>query len=448
MLIDFEVGNFLSFKDPVRLSMLAATPYKEYLEANTIEAGGLRLLKSAAIYGANASGKSNLIAAMRFMRYFVLSSSKDTQVEDAIPVNPFLLDAVTENAPSRFEIQFIQNGIRYRYGFEADAKAVRKEWLLRATKTRETILFLREDDGIDVRKEFEEGSGLETKTRDNALFLSVVAQFNGSISAKILRWFADFQVMHGLRDTELERYTIQCLQDASKRTQLIRLIQGADVGITNLVVTEATYGIADETLERLPAALVSELQVQRQLKISAVHQKFSKGEADGLVTFDFNKMESEGTKKFLLMAAPLLDSLNNCYVVAIDELDPKLHPLLTKAIVGLFNSAERNPKGAQLILTTHDTNLLEYGKLRRDQIWFTEKDHLAATALYSLAEFKLPDGTKVRNDAALETNYIRGHYSAIPYLGNFNNLLKGARHGETGVGTRCGRQGVSAKPTL
>ncbi|MGI5870332.1 MAG: AAA family ATPase [Kiritimatiellia bacterium] len=430
MLIDFEVGNYLSFKDPVRLSMIAVPSYKEHLEANTIETEYLRLLKSAAIYGANASGKSNLIAALKFMRRFVLSSSKDTQVKDEIPVTPFLLDTGTESAPSHFEIDFIQNGTRYCYGFDVDRKAVRKEWLFRVGKTKGTILFLREDDGIDVREEFREGAGLEERTRDNALFLSVVAQFNGKISAELLKWFADFGTMHGLNDQALGPYTAECLQDADKRTQLIRLIKNADVGITDLVVNEVPFDVDDEMLKFLLPDLTKELRSKMELKISTVHQKYHQGEAVGLIPFDFDKTESAGTKKFLHMAAPLLDCLDNGYVVAIDELDAKLHPLLTKAIVGLFNSQKQNPKGAQLIFVTHDTNLLEHGKLRRDQIWFTEKDRLAATALYSLAEFKLPNGSKIRKDAALEANYIRGRYGAIPYLGDFGNLLKEANHGE------------------
>lgn len=431
MLIDFEVGNYLSFKDPVRLSMVAVNAYKEHLEDNTFELGDFRLLKSAAVYGANASGKSNLLAAMIFMRRFVLSSSKETQVEDEIPVTPFLLDTATENAPSRFEITFIQSGVRYRYGFEADRRAVRKEWLLRAEKTKETPLFLREDDGIEVAESFKEGTGLEEKTRDNALFLSVVAQFNGKISADVLKWFNDFQVMHGLSDHEFEPYTALCLQDVAKHEQLVRLIQGADVSISDLVVNEVPFDTDDRVLKYLPAELKKKLQGQIQLKISAVHKKFRGGDFDSLVPFKLNETESAGTKKFLRMAAPILDCLDKGYVVAIDELDAKLHPLLTKAIVGMFNSVATNPKGAQLIFATHDTMLLEKGKLRRDQIWFTEKDRLAATTLYSLAEFKLPDGTKVRNDADIAANYIRGRYGAIPYLGNFETLLKETDHGET-----------------
>ncbi len=433
MLIDFEVGNYLSFKDPVRLSMVAVNAYKEQLDDNTFEAGSddTRLLKSAAIYGANASGKSNLIAAMVFMRRFVLSSSKETQVEDDIPVKPFLLDTATENAPSRFEITLIQNGARYRYGFEADSKAVRKEWLLRTEKTKETTLFLREDDGIDVRKTFKEGSGLEDKTRDNALFLSVVAQFNGETAGHILKWFNDFRTIHGLNDQMFDAYTARCIQDVTKHDQLVRFVRNADVGISELSVNEAPTSADEGYLKFFTPEMQNKLRNQTSLKISAIHQRFRDGEPDILIPFPFNERESEGTKKFLRMAAPLLDCLDNGYVVAIDELDAKLHPLLTKAIVGMFNSTVTNPKGAQLIFVTHDTMLLEKGKLRRDQIWFTEKDRLAATTLYSLAEFKLPDGSKVRNDADLAANYIRGRYGAIPYLGHFETLLKETDHGET-----------------
>jgi AAA15 family ATPase/GTPase len=433
MLIEFEVGNYLSFKTPVQLSMLAANPYKEYLEENTFEAvsGGLRLLKSAAIYGANASGKSNLIAAMNFMRRFVLSSSKDTQVEDEIPVKPFLLDTATENAPSHFEIIIIQDGIRYRYGFEADRKAIRKEWLLRTEKNKETPLFLREDDGIEVCNPFKEGIGLEEKTRDNALFLSVVAQFNGETAGRILKWFTGFRTIYGLEDKNLEKYTARCLLDPSKHDQLVRLTRDADFGITDLGVTESTVNPDEKSLQLFIPGFQKESRGQISLEIKAIHQKYRDGEPDILVPFPLNERESEGTKKFLRMAAPLLDCLSNSYVVAIDELDAKLHPLLTKAIVGLFNSTVTNPNGAQMIFVTHDTNLLEHGKLRRDQIWFTEKDRLAATALYSLAEFKLPDGAKVRKDADLETNYIHGRYGAIPYLGNFETLLKETDHGKT-----------------
>jgi AAA15 family ATPase/GTPase len=421
MLIDFEVGNYLSFKDPVRLSMVAATPIKEFLDKNTFEAGRLRLLRSAVIYGANASGKSNLLAALHFMGWFVLNSSKEMQVDEEIRATPFKLDAKSEKNPSHFEIRFLLNDVCYRYGFEVDRVAVKKEWLFRAEKVKEEALFLREGDGIEVAGDFSEGNGLEEKTRNNALFLSVAAQFNGQISGDILRGFKGLRTLHGLQDQRYERYTANLLQDESMRNRLVEFIRRADVGIEDLIVSELTL---DEDVKGVPEELRPKIRGPKQFKMTTVHRKFRDGVAEGVANLDFSTEESEGTKKFFRIAGPVLDCLRNGYVVAVDELDAKLHPLLTKAIVHLFNSAESNPKNAQLIFVTHDTNLLHYGKLRRDQVWFTEKNEQVSTSLYSLAEFKLPEGVKVRNDAAFEKNYIEGRYGAVPFLGNFGDLFK------------------------
>jgi hypothetical protein len=421
MLIDFEVGNYLSFRDPVRLSMVAATPIKEFLNENTFQAGRFHLLRSAVIYGANASGKSNLLAALQFMGWLILNSSKEMQVDEEIRVVPFKLDAESEKNPSHFEVCFLLNEVRYRYGFEVDRIAVKKEWLFRAEKVKEEALFLREGNGIEVTGDFPEGNGLEEKTRDNALFLSVAAQFNGKISGDILREFKGIKTLYGLQDQRYERYTAGLLLDESMRNLLVEFIRTADVGIEDLVVNELPF---DEDLKGVPDEVRSKIRMPRQLKMATVHRKFRDGVAEGLVNLDFATEESEGTKKFFRIAGPVLDCLRNGYVVAVDELDAKLHPLLTKAIVHLFNSAESNPKNAQLIFVTHDTNLLHYGKLRRDQVWFTEKNEQASTTLYSLAEFKLAEGGKVRNDAAFEKNYIEGRYGAIPFLGNFGDLFK------------------------
>jgi uncharacterized protein len=434
MLIDFEVGNYLSFKAPVRLSMVAANPIKEYLEENTFEAGRHRLLRSAVVYGANASGKSNLLAAMSFMKWFILNSSKDMQAQEEIKVTPFNLDAATEKAASHFEICFLVDDRRFRYGFEVDRKAVQREWLFCAEKIKEEPLFLRDGEDIDVSDDFAEGKGLEKNTRMNALFLSVVAQLNGQVAGKIMKWFWGFRALHGLRDERYGVYSAQALQDDELRPMLTELIRRADVGIEDMIVNE----IADEE-ELFPGAgsgLGSgDLPTRKPLRpksprISAVHPKFRDGVKEGSVNLDFSTEESAGTRKLFNIAGPLLDCLRKGYVVGIDELDAKLHPLLTKAIVHLFNSSESNPRNAQLVFATHDTNLLTDGNLRRDQIWFTEKTQQAATDLYSLAEFKLPDGTKVRNDAAVEKNYIQGRYGAIPFLGDLGAILK-----EVGNGT-------------
>jgi uncharacterized protein len=421
MLIEFEVGNYLSFKKPVRLSMLAANPIKDYLNENTFEAGRYRLLKGAVIYGANASGKSNLLDAMAFMCWFVQVSSKATQVDEKIQVRPFKLDTTTENAPSHFQICFLQNGQHYRYGFEADNKAIRKEWLFHK-KTREVALFLREDDSIDVHKDFSEGKGLEERTRENALFLSVVAQFNGEIAGNILKWFKGVVPIHGLMDNYYEEFTARLNQNKVEWSSLMEFMRRADVGIEDMSVNELSFD--DESSKPQPKELRRKEPKTKKYIISSVHQKFHDGIKKGQVIFDFSTEESEGTKKFFRIAGPILESLKNGYVVIIDELDAKLHPLLTKAIVRLFNSAASNPKNAQLVFVTHDTNLLNDGKFRRDQIWFTEKNQQEASDLYSLAEIKLPKGTKVRKDEALEKNYIKGRYGAIPFIGDLAALFK------------------------
>jgi AAA15 family ATPase/GTPase len=427
MLIEFEVGNYLSFNAPVRLSMVAANPIKEYLEENTFQAGRHRLLKSAVVYGANASGKSNLLAAMAFMRTFVLNSSKEMQVEEEIRVMPFKLEVSTKDKPSHFEVCFLWSGFRYRYGFQVDRKRVRREWLFRTEKVKEDTLFLREDDGIDVREGFREGKGLEDKTRDNALFLSVAAQFNGTIAGDVVKWFINFRSLHGLRDQTYERYSTELLQKEEMRPLLVEFIRRADVGIEDLIVNEVL--IREDDLKDVPDETRQRLMKQRQFKIATVHKSFRDGVEEGITHLDFASEESEGTKKFFRIAGPILDCLKNGYIVAVDELDAKLHPHLTRAIARLFNSPVSNPKNAQLIFATHDTNLLHYGNLRRDQVWFVEKTNQSASSLYSLAEFKSVRGTKVRNDAALEKNYIQGRFGAIPYLGDFSTLLKEAGDG-------------------
>lgn len=193
MLIEFTVGNFRSFKDRVTFSMVAAnlkSQDKTVDENNTFEVNDkLRLLKSAAIYGANASGKSNLAKAMQFMRLLVVNSSKDSQADDPIPVELFRLSDTTMREPSFFQIVFIQQDIQYRYGFEVTGERVTSEWLFAYGTTKEANLFQRDLDEIRLSAtKFKEGKGLEDKTRKNALFLSVVAQFNGNISRSLLAW--------------------------------------------------------------------------------------------------------------------------------------------------------------------------------------------------------------------------------------------------------------------
>lgn len=428
MLVEFQVENYLSYRDANTLSMVASGQVSEHSETNVISTGRIPILKSAVIYGANASGKSNLLSAMANMRWFVINSSRETQADEPIDVSPFKLDTATENAPSRFEVTFIMKGIRYRYGYQANSKGVVAEWLFEAKKDNEKPLFLREGDGIDVRIGFSEGKGLESKTRDNSLFISVVANFNGELAVNIIKWFRKLTVAHGLHEHNYEDIATLMVQNDTQRKSLVELIRKADLGIEDITLSEEDLLFPKIKLHgEFTREMAKDHLKGKRTIIQTSHTKYSSGTPIGIVSMKLDKEESEGTRKFFKLAGPILESLNKGSILVADELEAKLHPLLTRMIVRLFHSEATNPNGAQLIFATHDTNLLEYVKFRRDQIWFTEKDQQQATDLYSLAEIKISreDGLdkKVRKDARYEKDYFKGKYGAIPYLGDFEQLL-------------------------
>lgn len=414
MLIQFSVGNFKSFKNIVTFSLLA-TSRKEHEENTFVAKDKLRLLKNAVIYGANASGKTNLIQAMRFMRFFVLFSTKD--VTDKIKVTRFKLSTETENQPSTFEIIFLHEGIRYRYGFQADREKIHREWLFYVPKRKETRLFLREGNDFTIGTHFKEGKGLKDKTRQNALFLSVVAQFNGPLSTKVFQWFRKFKVLTALTDTSYLDFTLKKLQDPEFKNEIMKFTKFADLGIEDVGLEETKMKIED-----LPEEIKSKLKSDDELidvSVNAFHKKYdTENKAVGLEKFDFALEESAGTKKFFAISAPILDTLKKGNVLVIDELDSKLHPILIKFLIELYNSRENNPNNAQLVFVSHNTNLFNRTIFRRDQIWLTEKNSYGATDLYSLVEYK------VRNDASFEKDYMAGKYGAIPLIREANSLFK------------------------
>ncbi|WP_448265910.1 AAA family ATPase [Nostoc sp. DSM 114159] len=424
MLIEFSVGNYRSFKEQVTFSMVAANLVakdKKLDENNVFEIDKeLKLLKSAAIYGANASGKSNLATALGFMRWFMINSSKNTQSTEKIDIERFKLSTETEAQPSFFEIVFLMNGKRYRYGFEATIEKVVSEWLFYVPKLKETKLFERKLDKISVSKTYK-ADGIQQKTRQNALFLSVSAQFNVQIAQEILDWLTNkVGLISTLNDRGYRGYTVSCLIDNENKDEIFQLLKKLDLGFSDIKVEESEI-----TTDSLPKELPDELKnlILKNLEgklssVQTIHQKFDdKGNPVSTEIFNLDEQESEGTKKVFALAGPLVDTLKNGKVLIIDEFDARIHPLISRAIVELFNSNVTNPNNAQLIFMTHDTNLLNNKLFRRDQIWFTEKNRYGATDLYSLAEYN------VSNDASFESDYIQGRYGAIPYIGNLNHLI-------------------------
>ena len=406
MLIEFTVGNYRSFKEPVTLSMVAANLVSQdkSVDQNNVFAVDekLSLLKSAAIYGANASGKSNLAKALSFMVWFMVNSSRETQSTDAIDVEPFLLSTETESQPSFFELVFLMEGQKYRYGFEATSERVVAEWLYTVPKSRETNLFDRDLTHIKSSKVLQ-ASGIEPRTRPNALFLSVCAQFNVAIVEKILAWLTkNLQVTSGFDNGAYLNRTISKLKSDLYQEKIIQLIKNLDLSITDIKVI--THGIDERygSKEDFP---------QEFTLVNTIHKKFNKeNNYSANINLLLQFHESEGTRKIFALAGTLIDVLEEGNILVIDELDARLHPLITRSIIELFHKPKSNPNNAQLIFMTHDTNLLSNKIFRRDQIWFTEKDRYGATALYSLAEYN------IRNDASYESDYIKGKYGAVPYI--------------------------------
>ncbi|MBK1990493.1 ATP-binding protein [Sphaerospermopsis aphanizomenoides BCCUSP55] len=431
MLIEFSIGNYRSFKDKVTFSMVAANivAKEKELDENNVFAvdDELKLLKSAAIYGANASGKSNLAKAIKFMKWFMINSSKETQSTEKIGVEPFKLSTETETEPSFFEIVFILDDKKYRYGFEATQESVVSEWLFYVPKTRETRLFERVYDGKTDKMEYLsktfKGEGIHPKTRRNALFISVAAQFNVAIADQILNWLTNkLNIVSGLEDNIFLDYTVNCLaSNHVHRQEIIQLIKKLDLGIREIRLKETeltTYALRNITDEIKKLNFKMHADKKKVFSIHTSHQKFNaEGNSISMELFDLEAQESEGTKKIVAISGLLVDTLKNGKVVIFDEFDARLHPLISKAIVELFNSNDTNYNHAQLIFMTHDTNLLSNKLFRRDQIWFTEKNKYGATDLYSLVEYK------IRNDASFESDYIKGKYGAIPFIGNLSQIM-------------------------
>jgi uncharacterized protein len=423
MLIEFSVGNYRSFKEKVTFSMVAANLVSQdkNLDINNVFAidKELSLIKSAAIYGANASGKSNLAKALQFMKWFMVNSSKETQSTEAIGVEKFRLSTETDDQPSFFEIVFLLDGQQHRYGFTADREKVRSEWLYYVPKTRETKLFDRQEDKFDIAKVLK-ADGIASKTRSNALFLSVSAQFNVSKSDSVLHWLIfHLNFISGLDDTKFLNDTIQNLFRTDIYDEAIKLIDRFDLSITGVrqkpthadITLQDAINSGKDRKEILDIMRESFHVLMSNRTIETIHQKFnSDREVVSSESFDLSVDESAGTQKLFALVSFLVDTLKYGQVLIIDEFDARLHPLMSRSIVELFNSNQTNPHNAQLIFMTHDTNLLSNKIFRRDQIWFTEKDRYGATALYSLAEYK------VRNDDSFESDYIKGKYGAIPYI--------------------------------
>ncbi|MEE8429188.1 MAG: ATP-binding protein [Gammaproteobacteria bacterium] len=421
MLIEFSVSNFRSIRDTQTLSLVASTDKKLHNE-NTFDPGAKsapRLLRSAAVFGPNAGGKSNLAQAMHFMRTFVQESATGRRQDEPISVTPFRLESACETRPSEFEMIFVTDGVRYQYGFSVDRKRVVEEWLLAYPAAKAQRWFERTYNPESGDYDWYFGPSLkrpvkvlQQATRTNALFLSTAIQLNNEQLRPVFNWFTQRLVViraHGELPETFRGFTAHQCQDKESREKILKFLKVADLGIDGLQVESHTFSEDDLPSDIEPEVrerMTKELLGKELMNLNFLHTQSDTGED---VAFDFGE-ESDGTQKLFSLAGPWIDVLERGMVLVMDELDIRLHPLLTRFLIGLLHSDDTNPHNAQLVFTSHDTTLMEGDLLRRDQMWFVEKDQFRATRLFPLSDFR------PRKHEAIQRGYLRGRYGALPYV--------------------------------
>jgi len=410
MLIEFRFKNFKSFQDEQVLSMVAGSDKSLLDNVITDKALGKRkLVRSAVLYGANASGKSNLVDALDFVQSFVEGSAERKQGAE-IPVHLFRLDKTDDESPAEFEISFIHQGVRYQYGFSVDRKRVHEEWLIAYPKGLPQKWFERPVLG-SLESEWYFGPQLKGEkkrlvsvTRPDVLFLSEAANFNHKQLSEVYGWFARY-----FRGTALasEQSVAQAIaEDKDFRAAMKDILRLADLGILDFSVKETPFQ-------------------QKHFDVRLWHQtqeRAGPGEPFSL------EDESLGTRRFFILSYLWLCALADGFTLVVDEMDTSLHPVLVRKLVSLFHNPDTNPQSAQLVFNTHDTTLLDSSLFRRDQIWFVEKDNAGASHLYPLLEYS------PRKGEALAKGYLQGRYGALPFIEEFAEGLlvnRDASDGET-----------------
>lgn len=420
MLIDFSVTNYRSILERQTLSMAASSYFKELETLNTFDVGLAdkvpRLLRSTVLYGPNASGKSTLIQALHFVQDSVLNSQKESQAGDVIDTVPFKLMAESRAADSAFEVTFVEQGVRYEYGFCCNRERFTEEWLFAYPLGRAQKWFHRVFDtaaGKDVYKFSKSFEGdrkrqdWKAQTRSNALFFSTAIQLNNEQLKPAFAWFQQrLKVLCSAQNLAVG-YTVDRCKDKAIKSRVIEFINSADLSIADIRLDELLFS-TEMLPKKLPVAVRDELVrgmtgKKMPARVTFIHKDIQTQEA---IEFDEGE-ESDGTRALFAFAGPWLDVTDNERVLVVDELDTSLHPLL---VHNLVKRLHHNNSKAQLIFTTHDTTLLSQKLLRRDQVWFMEKDASRATRLYPLSDFS------PRENEAVERGYLNGRYGGIPFL--------------------------------
>ena len=402
-ILEFTFGNFRSFQTIQTLSMTAAniSSKNKELDANHtfMATAQQKLLHSKAIYGANASGKSNIIKALNaFVQIIKNSVIDNTAIQKHC--QPFLLDEEGAQSPIFFQLMFIHQSAKYRYGFEVLDNKVFSEWLFIAQKGREAAYFTADTEGLTIKNVFKYAKPFQNSHKipneifnPTALFLSSLSAVGNKTAKTVTAAIANIVTILGANDPMPQANLLAAINKQSSKDHILELINAADIDITDLKVTD------DQLL-------------------TAHRQYDEQKNAAQTINANFEEWESEGTKKIATLSPILIAALANGHTLAIDGFELHLHPNLAHKIVSLFHSPETNPHHAQLIFVTHDTTLFKPDKLRRDQICLVEKDRYGSSTIIDLVEFK-----GVRNDASFDKDYLQGRYGAIPFLNNMEQVF-------------------------
>ena len=430
MLLRFGTANHLSIRDYQELSLTATAlkdPVDGLLQLTPGHEGGIAAVPVVALYGANASGKSTILRALDFFVNAIRISHTGTSARTGTPHDPFLLDDYSRNNPSRYDADFVIEGIRYHYGFELDGEIINSEWLFsfppEHQRQSRTILFHRdatEEEQFHFGKSLKgDNKRISKLTRDNSLFLSAAAQNAHPILSNIYDFFHlgfsrrfDNIADENSMNKQLFAYFSQ---DEEQRNRAMSFLKAADIGIANIKFKKKPLGEKTKLLIQEFETIFSKHSEFKDLSIgdtlsSTETEIFHSGENSQPYPIKLEG-ESSGTKALLQLLGPVLRRLQFGGVLVVDELNIALHPLVSHEIIKLFSDPKTNPGGAQLIFTTHDTSMLTTGLLRRDQIWFVEKDTDGSTCIYALSSIK------IRRSDDFEKGYIEGRFGAIPMFG-------------------------------
>lgn len=422
MLMTFSFANYRSYRDEQSLSMVA-TDESAADRIITIRHDGqsLKLLRVAALFGGNASGKTSALMALDLLMQLVTRSATEVNPRAEIPVEPFLLDDTSEQRPTRLSVTFFHDNAIYEYSVSATRKKISSEILSTFSKSRQVMLFKRLSGKPIVFGARLKGAkrDIEKLTRPNSLYLSSAAQFNHEQLTSIYQWFADRPHMLGLGDDPFaaEEYTVSRLVDTPLILERINSdIQSADFGIVGVsaeskevTIDDADFlaTLDDVTRDQLIKHLKRRAKNGREQLVRAVllHRKHS-GESRA---FSLNS-ESSGTRKMLATLGPWHDTIINNRLLLVDELTASLHPLLVRHMINLFYQSSRTHSTSQLMFTTHEPSILDSGVLDRSQIWMCDKSDNGGSRLSPLLRYK------VRSDESLQAGYLAGRYGGVPIL--------------------------------